>query len=90
MTTAADKTIAEMPKIENLQDVKVKQRIANSWPTANKEVIRKNKGTFTPLQNNLFNQMNNYRDMVFCNRELSNAKEIRNTYVLHALNHVTK
>lgn len=79
-----------MPKIESLQDVKVKQRIANCWPTANKDVLKKNKGTFTPLQNSLFSQMNNYRDMVFCNRELSNAKEIRNAYVLHALNHVTK
>ncbi|CAO3627587.1 unnamed protein product [Mucor hiemalis] len=90
LTTTADKTISEMPKIESLQDVKVKQRIANCWPTANKDVLKKNKGTFTPLQNSLFSQMNNYRDMVFCNRELSNAKEIRNAYVLHALNHVTK
>lgn len=48
------------------------------------------KGTFTPLQNNLFNQMNNYRDMVYCNRDMSNAKEIRNAYCLHALNHITK
>lgn len=34
--------------------------------------------------------MNTYRDVVFCNRDLSNAKAIRNTYALHALNHVTK
>lgn len=48
------------------------------------------KTTFTPLQSDLFTQMNNYRDVVFCNRTLSNAKEIRNAYILHAINHITK
>lgn len=97
-----------MSKIESLEDVQVKQRIAKCWPKANKEVIKKSKltiqvtgvidinpsqlsaVTFTPLQDHLFHQMNNYRDMVFCNRSLSNAKEIRNAYALHALNHITK
>lgn len=30
-----------MPKIENLEDIKVKQRIANCWPVANKDIIKK-------------------------------------------------
>ncbi|GAN05080.1 DUF1253 domain-containing protein [Mucor ambiguus] len=89
MTTTVDNSVKKMPKIESLEDVHVKQRIANCWPKANKEVIKKTV-TFTPLQDHLFNQMNNYRDMVFCNRSLSNAKEIRNAYALHALNHITK
>ncbi|GAA5800540.1 hypothetical protein HPULCUR_005975 [Helicostylum pulchrum] len=90
LTTVTDNHVKDMPQIENLEDAKVKTRIANCWPKANKEVVKKGKGIFTPLQNNLFNQMNSYRDVVFCNRELSNAKAIRNTYALHALNHITK
>lgn len=30
-----------MPKIEKLEDIKVKPRIANCWPKANKEVVKK-------------------------------------------------
>ncbi|KAL7311382.1 rRNA-binding ribosome biosynthesis protein utp25 [Mucor circinelloides] len=89
LTTVADNTVKDMPKIESLDQVQVKQRIAKCWPKANKQVIKKTI-TFTPLQDHLFHQMNNYRDMVFCNRSLSNAKEIRNAYALHALNHITK
>ncbi|CEP10770.1 hypothetical protein [Parasitella parasitica] len=89
LTTNVDISVKDMPKIEKLEDVKVKQRIAKCWPKANKEVIKKTV-TFTPLQDHLFCQMNNYRDIVFCNRSLSNAKEIRNAYALHALNHITK
>ncbi|KAI8644844.1 hypothetical protein BD408DRAFT_339777 [Parasitella parasitica] len=89
LTTNADKSVKDMPKIEKLDDVNVKQRIAKCWPKANKEAIKKTV-TFTPLQDRLFCQMNSYRDIVFCNRSLSNAKEIRNAYALHALNHITK
>lgn len=46
--------------------------------------------TFTPLQNALIEPMNEYRDVLFSNRNLQNAKEIRNAYTLHALNHVFK
>jgi hypothetical protein len=41
LTTSADKSVKDMPKIEKLEDVQVKQRIANCWPKANKEVIKK-------------------------------------------------
>lgn len=34
--------------------------------------------------------MNEYRDILFTNRSMENAKEIRNLYALHALNHVFK
>lgn len=43
MTTTTDNHIKEMPKIESLEDIKVKQRIANCWPKANKEIVRKGK-----------------------------------------------
>lgn len=43
LTTNVDKSVKDMPKIEKLEDVQVKQRIANCWPKANKEVIKKSK-----------------------------------------------
>lgn len=43
LTTTADNTVKEMPKIESLENVHVKQRIAKCWPKANKEVIKKSK-----------------------------------------------
>ncbi|KAI8967354.1 hypothetical protein BDF20DRAFT_829714 [Mycotypha africana] len=89
-TAAADKKISDMPIINNLADVRVKKRPVENWPKANKDVVKKGKGTFSPLQNCLFNQLNNYRDIVYCNRSMHNAKEIRNAYVLHAVNHVMK
>lgn len=42
-TTTTDKSIQSMPTITNLEEVKVKQRIANCWAKANKEVIKKGK-----------------------------------------------
>jgi U3 small nucleolar RNA-associated protein 25 len=45
---------------------------------------------FTPLQEKLFGHINKYRDVVFSNRSIANAKELRNLYALHAMNHVTK
>jgi len=43
LTTFADNTVKEMPKIESLDQVQVKQRIAKCWPKANKQVIKKSK-----------------------------------------------
>lgn len=43
LTTVADNTVKDMPKIESLDQVQVKQRIAKCWPKANKQVIKKSK-----------------------------------------------
>lgn len=43
LTTVADNHVKDMPQIENLEDVKVKTRIANCWPKANKAVLKKGK-----------------------------------------------
>lgn len=43
LTTFADNTVKDMPKIESLDQVQVKQRIAKCWPKANKQVIKKSK-----------------------------------------------
>ncbi|KAI8382408.1 hypothetical protein BD560DRAFT_323096 [Blakeslea trispora] len=90
LTTSADSSVKKMPEISSLEDVKVKQRIGNCWYRANKQINHRKNVVFTPLQNRLFHQMNNYRDVMYCNRNLSNAKEIRNAYLLHAVNHITK
>jgi U3 small nucleolar RNA-associated protein 25 len=88
--TASDEKIAvDSALIDNLEKVQVKKRIADAWPKTNKSV-KKGRALFTSLQSSLFRQMNDYRDIAYCNRTLENAKEIRNSYVLHALNHVTK
>ncbi|ORE20847.1 DUF1253-domain-containing protein [Rhizopus microsporus] len=89
LMTDNEKISMNAPKIEKLQDIRVKKRVADAWPKTNKSV-KKGRALFTPLQNSLFYQMNQYRDILYCNRTLDNAKEIRNTYVLHALNHITK
>lgn len=42
------------------------------------------------MQDALVEPINEYRDILFTNRTMQNAKEIRNLYALHALNHVYK
>ncbi|KAI9256181.1 hypothetical protein BY458DRAFT_461414 [Sporodiniella umbellata] len=84
-----EKLLLDESVIESLDDANVKGRIAGAWPKANKSVKR-GRMLMTPLQNSLFQQMNMYRDLAYCNRTLDSAKEIRHAYALHALNHVTK
>lgn len=88
-TTDENITFSSSETIADLESVNVKKRIAGAWPKANKSV-KKGRALLSPLQNSLFHQMNEYRDIAYCNRTLDNAKEIRNVYALHALNHVTK
>lgn len=40
-TTTKNDSIKDMPIIENLEDVKVKQRVAKCWPKANKDIFKK-------------------------------------------------
>ncbi|KAG0191643.1 rRNA-binding ribosome biosynthesis protein utp25 [Apophysomyces sp. BC1034] len=88
--TTSDKTIKTHTKIESLEQVQVKERLAKHWEKANEDCLDDDTPLFTPLQESLFNHMNQYRDIMYCNRTIENASEIRNTYILHALNHVTK
>lgn len=46
LTTTVDKNVQNMPTVTNLDDIKVKQRIANCWPVANKDIIKK--GNISP------------------------------------------
>ncbi|KAK5810246.1 hypothetical protein F5H01DRAFT_280544 [Linnemannia elongata] len=79
----------------DLESLKIKQRIHSHWSEVN-ESAQKAAGKsssskiFTPLQQALVEPVTEYKDILFTNRTLQNAKEIRNLYTLHALNHVLK
>ncbi|KAG0348971.1 rRNA-binding ribosome biosynthesis protein utp25 [Podila humilis] len=71
--------------------VDVKQRIQSHWADVNKSVQEHDSTKlFTPLQEALVEPINEYRDVLYTNRTMKNAKEIRNLYALHAMNHVYK
>jgi U3 small nucleolar RNA-associated protein 25 len=78
----------------HLESLKIKQRIQSHWSEVNESATEAS-GTssskiFTPLQQALVEPVTEYKDILFTNRTLQNAKEIRNLYTLHALNHVLK
>ncbi|KAI8600078.1 digestive organ expansion factor [Dissophora ornata] len=78
----------------DLESLMVKQRIQSHWSEVNKSALESSPSStskiFTPLQEALIEPINEYRDILFSNRSMQNAKEIRNIYTLHALNHVFK
>ncbi|KAG0085254.1 rRNA-binding ribosome biosynthesis protein utp25, partial [Podila epicladia] len=75
----------------DLESLMIKQRIQSHWETVNKSVQEESsKELFSPLQDALVEPISEYRDILFTNRTMQNAKEIRNLYALHALNHVYK
>ncbi|KAI1317319.1 rRNA-binding ribosome biosynthesis protein utp25 [Mortierella claussenii] len=78
----------------DLESLSVKQRIQTNWTDVNGSALEaapsKSSKIFTPLQEALVEPITEYKDILFTNRSMQNAKEIRNLYVLHALNHVFK
>ncbi|RUP44070.1 hypothetical protein BC936DRAFT_149979 [Jimgerdemannia flammicorona] len=73
----------------------VKHRLQERWPYFNAVCLEEAKGkpladSFTPLQYRLFQHINRYRDVLYCDRTHLNAREIRHVYALHTLNHVMK
>ncbi|KAF9970800.1 hypothetical protein BGZ73_006419 [Actinomortierella ambigua] len=83
-------------KLKNidLESLLVKQRLQTHWPEVNASVYPEDTPdpapTFTPLQRALVEPMNEYKDILFTNRTIETSQEIRNLYVLHALNHIFK
>ncbi|KAG0261853.1 rRNA-binding ribosome biosynthesis protein utp25, partial [Mortierella polycephala] len=81
-------------KSTDLLSLLVKQRVQAEWPKVNESALEsspsKTSKVFTPLQQALFDPLNEYRDILFTSRTMQNTKELRNLYVLHALNHVYK
>ncbi|KAG0280925.1 rRNA-binding ribosome biosynthesis protein utp25 [Linnemannia exigua] len=79
-------------KHTDLDSLNIKQRIQPHWSEVNESVHEEGKSSkiFTPLQRALVEPITEYKDILFTNRSLQNAQEIRNLYTLHALNHVLK
>ncbi|KAG0261999.1 hypothetical protein DFQ27_002676 [Actinomortierella ambigua] len=85
---------AKKSKNVDLESLLVKQRLQSHWPEVNASVFPEDTPdpapAFTPLQRALMEPLNEYKDILFTNRTIENAQEIRNLYVLHALNHIFK
>lgn len=65
--------------------------LESTWPKANSQFLSGSSGPFTPLQKELFQVMNSYRDLFYPERSaLRNGEEVRHVYCLHVLNHVLK
>ena len=90
--------LGEIPKRIHRVDwekLHVKPQIINNLSRANFQNIKDNISSkknccLTNLQQELFSVVNNYQDLLFCERNFSNAEEIRFVYCLHAVNHVLK
>ncbi|KAF9897635.1 rRNA-binding ribosome biosynthesis protein utp25, partial [Lobosporangium transversale] len=87
-------TKSKKSKKLDLESLSVKQRIQPNWAAVNESVLEiassKTSKFFSPLQEALVEPITEYRDILFTNRSMENSKEIRNLYVMHALNHVLK
>ena len=67
----------------------IKERLANSWLSCCGD-DRKEKCGFSELQQSMLPHMFGYHDIAFTHRTLENASELRDLYILHAMNHVIK
>ncbi|XP_065069024.1 U3 small nucleolar RNA-associated protein 25 homolog [Rhopilema esculentum] len=72
----------------SLVKAKVKDKLTERWHKVNQSELKQ--GTFTELQNSLFNHINCYKDVFYSQRDFDNGEEIRKLYCLHAVNHILK
>lgn len=72
----------------------IKNQIQNNISKANynniKDRLNKDPSELTPFQKELFSIINNYQDLLYCERKFENENEIMFTYCLHAVNHLLK
>ncbi|CAG8503986.1 12195_t:CDS:10 [Ambispora gerdemannii] len=73
----------ESPIITHLNPSKIKKRIFESWTK-----LDENGEYLTELQSGFLHQFLQYRDILYTNRNIKDAREIRHIYALHVLNHV--
>nr|CAD7194998.1 unnamed protein product [Timema douglasi] len=78
----------------NWSKLHVKTQISKNLSKANFSNLgaldENNPSPLTPLQKELFSIVNNYQDLFYPERNLSNGEEVRFIYCLHAVNHVLK
>ncbi|RHZ43704.1 hypothetical protein Glove_880g16 [Diversispora epigaea] len=70
----------------NFKSFKIKKKLLNTWEKLNGN----KKEMFSGLQAHLFHNFSKYQDVLYSNRSYENSQEIRQIYVLHALNHIFK
>ncbi|XP_008549358.1 U3 small nucleolar RNA-associated protein 25 homolog [Microplitis demolitor] len=72
----------------------IKNQIQNNITKANykniKDDLDSNPSALTPTQKELFSIVNNYQDLLYCERTFDNENEIMFTYCLHTINHLLK
>ncbi|CAM1500882.1 Fc.00g100440.m01.CDS01 [Cosmosporella sp. VM-42] len=74
---------SEVPKpVSGLDGFKLKQKL--------KETATRKIGSFGPMERNLSPLLFDYRDVMHCDRTVSNSDQLRQLTCLHALNHVLK
>ncbi|XP_042302069.1 LOW QUALITY PROTEIN: U3 small nucleolar RNA-associated protein 25 homolog [Sceloporus undulatus] len=79
----------------DLKQLHLHKPLASTWPKVNSLFLsvqpKLRDQLFTPLQKELFDIMNSYKDLFYPERTaLRNGEEVRHVYCLHALNHVLK
>ncbi|XP_025065094.1 digestive organ expansion factor homolog isoform X4 [Alligator sinensis] len=79
----------------DLKQLHLHKPLDSTWPKVNCQLLsmlnKPSDSLFTLLQRELFCIMNLYKDLFYPERTaLGNGEEIRQTYCLHALNHVLK
>ncbi|XP_019404972.1 PREDICTED: digestive organ expansion factor homolog isoform X2 [Crocodylus porosus] len=79
----------------DLERLHLHKPLDSTWPKVNSQLLsmlnKPSDSPFTLLQRELFCIMNLYKDLLYPERApLGNGEEIRQTYCLHALNHVLK
>ncbi|XP_071963491.1 U3 small nucleolar RNA-associated protein 25 homolog [Antedon mediterranea] len=79
-------------KEKSLAKLYVRKKVSVRWSELNQKQLESDtpEEMFCPLQREVFSIMNNYNDILFCNRTHVNAEELRNAYCLHVLNHMIK
>ncbi|KAG8443706.1 hypothetical protein GDO86_009034, partial [Hymenochirus boettgeri] len=79
-------------KETDLQKLLLHKPLFSTWPKVNGPFLaNRDEQNFTPVQKELFNILNSYRDVFYSGRTPTvHGEEIRHVYCLHALNHVLK
>ncbi|KAK6181114.1 hypothetical protein SNE40_009044 [Patella caerulea] len=74
----------------DLSKLYVKENLLEKIPETNEKLCNIQTEGLSPLQQGIFNVLNDYQDLYYTERSHHNQEEVRLSYCLHALNHVVK